>query len=71
MAQKWLSCILIHELLCYYYLHHLDIGVRTFYKIDYAELENALGIAMQDVAAGKPILEALSEVEQVSAEMER
>lgn len=40
-------------------------------KIDYAELENALGIAMQDVAAGRPILEALSEVEQVSAQVER
>lgn len=35
-------------------------------KLDYAELENALGIAMQDVASGKPIADALAEVQAVS-----
>lgn len=35
-------------------------------KLDYAELENALGIAMQDVVSGKSVEEALKEVQAVS-----
>ena len=44
------------------------IGKR---KLDYAELENALGIAMQDVASGKSIADALAEVQAVSEGIDR
>lgn len=40
-------------------------------KLKYAELENALGIAMQDVATGKAIDKALQEVQKASDEIER
>lgn len=40
-------------------------------KLTYAELENALGIAMQDVASGKSIEDALKEVQGVSEGIER
>lgn len=40
-------------------------------KLKYAELENALGVAMQDVATGKDIDKALAEVQKVSEGIER
>lgn len=40
-------------------------------KLKYAELENALGVAMQDVATGKDINKALEEVQKVSDGIER
>lgn len=39
--------------------------------LNYPELTNALGIAMQDVAAGKPIEQALKEVQEVSDKIKR
>lgn len=40
-------------------------------KLKYAELENALGVAMQDVATGKDITKALEDVQKVSDTIER
>lgn len=39
--------------------------------LDYPELNNAIGVAMQDVAAGKDILGALEEVQKVSEGISR
>ena len=39
--------------------------------LSYPELTNALGVALQDVAAGKPIEKALQEVQDVSAKINR
>lgn len=39
--------------------------------LSYPELTNALGVALQDVAAGKPIEKALQEVQAVSAKIKR
>jgi ABC-type glycerol-3-phosphate transport system substrate-binding protein len=39
--------------------------------LSYPELSNALGVALQDVAAGKPIEKALQEVQDVSAKIKR
>lgn len=40
-------------------------------QIDYPDLANALGVAVQDVAAGKPIEKALAEVQAVSDKIKR
>lgn len=40
-------------------------------QLDYPELSDALGVAVQDVAAGKPIDKALEEIQKVSEKIKR
>ncbi|MDR1898572.1 MAG: extracellular solute-binding protein [Treponema sp.] len=53
------------------YINALNNASTAKRKLDYAELETALGVAMQEAAAGRGVLDVLADVQAVSASLSR
>lgn len=53
------------------YITEMNANAVGKRNLDNAEIQNALGIAMQDIAAGKDILKALEEVEAISKDVNK
>jgi hypothetical protein len=48
------------------FINSLNAASTTKRKLDYAELETALGVAMQEAASGRNVMDVLRDVQKVS-----
>jgi raffinose/stachyose/melibiose transport system substrate-binding protein len=53
------------------FINNLNSSSTAKRKLDYAELETALGVAMQEAASGRNVMDVLRDVQRVSASITR
>jgi hypothetical protein len=53
------------------FINSLNASSTTKRKLDYSELETALGVAMQEAASGRSVADVLRDVQRVSDSISR